>query len=108
MKNTDIRLRISEREKESIKERSAAMQMSMSEYILHCIREKEKEIMNKYAFYETVDNEKCDYGIFELKEIKEMVEEYRKDDEVDEEDSPARKNVRYFAKHIQTGETIEL
>ena len=67
---------------------------------------KEKD-MDKYAFYEFVDNGRADYGIFELSEIEEMVEEYKIDDEVDEKDSPARKNVRYFAEHVQTGEIIE-
>lgn len=41
MKNAEIKIRISELEKEKIKKRAEEMQMSMSEYILYCIRSKE-------------------------------------------------------------------
>lgn len=45
MKNAEIKIRISEIEKKSIKERAELMQMSMSEYILYCIRIFEKEAL---------------------------------------------------------------
>ncbi len=38
MKTTNIILRCSEREKELVRERAEALQMSMSEYILNLIR----------------------------------------------------------------------
>ena len=108
MKNAEIKIRISEFEKDRIKERAEAKQMSMSEYIISCVRAKEDEFMNKYSFYEIVDGGRCDYGIFDLSEIKDMVAEYREDDKVDEEDFPARENVKYFAKHVETGEVLEM
>lgn len=46
MKNSEIKIRISEQEKENIKLRAELKSMSMSEYILYCIR-KDEENNNK-------------------------------------------------------------
>lgn len=64
--------------------------------------------MNKWEFYEFSKDGRCDYGVFTLEEIKEMVEEYKKEDKIDEGvDNPPRK-IRYFARNINTDEEIEL
>lgn len=41
IKNAEIKIRISEYEKESIKKRAIEKQMNLSEYILYCVRSKE-------------------------------------------------------------------
>lgn len=44
MKKTQIIMRISEREKEEIKDRAEELEMHMSEYILYCVR---KELLQQ-------------------------------------------------------------
>lgn len=48
MKNAEIKIRVSEVEKESIKKRAIEKQMSLSEYILYCVRAKE-DVVNSFA-----------------------------------------------------------
>ena len=48
MKNAEIKIRVSEVEKESIKKRAIEKQMSLSEYILYCVRAKE-DVVNSFS-----------------------------------------------------------
>lgn len=48
MKTTNLMIRVSELEKQAIKEAAEKMQMSMSEYMLYLFRKEPKKIESKY------------------------------------------------------------
>lgn len=104
-KDDSIKFSLTKNEKKKIKERAKKMNMSMSEYILFCVRDKDER---KYEFYE-VDKGgfgNCDYGIFDFFTIEEMVREYKLEEKKDVDDEHKRQ-VTYYARSISDDEEIE-
>lgn len=66
MKNSEIKIRVSEQEKENIKIRAELKSMTMSEYILYCIRKNEEKTMKKNERIYFVANDNGDIAGHDL------------------------------------------